>query len=92
MGVETASTDAVDLNDNGREVGDEAILFSSIIFVKQSNQSSDRGRGDETRSNVVNDLPSLISILRSDNDKSNALRTDTTTNFYSHKDDAPTNT
>ena len=37
----------------------------------------------------VNDLPSLISFLRSVD--SNAIRADTTTVFYTHKDDAPAN-
>lgn len=99
VGVKTASTDAVDLNDNDSEVEDGEIRYETFPRsdpLYKHNLHYDKAiiavdRGDATRSNVVNvnDLLSLISFLRSVN--SNAIRADTTTVFYTHKDDAPAN-
>ena len=100
VGVKTASTDAVDLNNNDSEVEDGEIRYENFPRSDPRNKHNlhyDKAiiavdRGDATRSNVVNvvnDLPSLISFLRSVN--SNAIRADTTTVFYTHKDDAPAN-
>ena len=101
-GVKTASTDAVDLNDNDSEVEDGEIryetfprsdpLYKHNLYYDKAIIAVDQG--DATRSNivnvnVVNEILSLIQILRSN--KSNATPVDTTTVFYTHNDDVPTN-